>query len=95
MRKGLRMFAKESLNNLAERRRLLMMEAESLRSAIGGERESLRERLAGLPAAWETVRSKSPWLIAGGAVARLLAKQLWRKFAPWILSANATDDRPT
>jgi hypothetical protein len=81
------MFAKESLNDLAERRRLLLMEAELLRSVIGMERESLRGQLAGLPAAWETVRSRSPLWIAGGAVAGLLTTRHWRKLALWILSA--------
>lgn len=78
------MFAKPQLNELAERRRLLVMEADLHRSLIGLEREGLRERLAGLQAAREKVASSSSWLIAGGAVAGLLAVRHWRKLARWL-----------
>ena len=72
------------MNELAERRRLLVMEADLHRSLIGLEREGLRERLAGLQAAREKVASNSPWLIAGGTVAGLLAMRHWRTLARWI-----------
>jgi hypothetical protein len=39
------------LNDLAERRRLLWMEAELPRTLIGVDREDLRERLARYPVA--------------------------------------------
>lgn len=78
------MFAKRQLNELAERRRLLVMEADLHRSFIGLERERLQERFAELRAAREKVASNSPWLIAGGAVASLLAMRHWRKLARWI-----------
>ena len=81
------MFAKQQLNDLAERRRLLVMEADLHRSLIVLERESLRARIADLQAARERVSSNSPWLIAGGAVAGLLAMRHWRKLAGWIPAA--------
>lgn len=78
------MFAKQQLNELAERRRLLVMEANLHRSLIGLEREGLRERIAGLHAARKKIASNSPLLIAGGAVAGLVAVRHWRKLARWI-----------
>jgi hypothetical protein len=81
------MFAQRQMNELAERRRLLMMEADLHRSLIGLERESLRARIADLQAARERASSNSPWLIAGGAVAGLLALRHWRKLASWIPAA--------
>lgn len=81
------MFAKQQLNELAERRRLLVMEADLHRSLIGLEREGLRERLAGLLAAREKVASNSPWLIAGSAVAGLVAVRHWRKLARLLPAA--------
>jgi hypothetical protein len=77
------MFEKGQMNELAERRRLLVMEAELHRSLIGMECESLRERLAGLQAARKKVAASHPLMIAGGAVAGLLALRHWRKLASW------------
>lgn len=81
------MFAKQQLNELAERRELLLLEAELNRSVIGLECESLRARLADLQAARERVAAGGPWLVAGGAVAGLLAVRHWRKLAGWIPTA--------
>jgi hypothetical protein len=80
------MFAKQ-LNELAERRRLLVMESDLHRSLLILERENLRARLAGLRAARERVAAGSPLLIAGGAVAGLLAMRHWRKLARWMPAA--------
>ena len=57
------------------------------RSLIGLECENLRARLADLQAARERVAAGSPLLIAGGAVAGLLAMRHWRKLARWIPAA--------
>ena len=81
------MFAQRQLNELAERRRLLVMEADLHRSLISLERESLRARLTDLREAREKVASHSPLLIAGGAVAGLLAMRHWRKLARWLPAA--------
>jgi hypothetical protein len=75
------------MTELAERRRLLVMEADLHRSLIGLERENLRSRLADLQAAQERVASSRPLLFAGGAVAGLLAMRHWRKLARWIPAA--------
>ena len=81
------MFAKQQLNELAERRRLLVLEADLHRSLIGLERENLRARLVGLQAARERVAAGGPWLVAGSAVVGLLAVWNWRKLARWIPTA--------
>ena len=81
------MFAQQQLNELAERRRLLVLEADLHRSLIGLERERLRERFAGLRAARERVAAGGPWLVVGSAVAGLLALRNWRKLVRWIPTA--------
>lgn len=81
------MFAKQQLNELAARRQLLLLEADLHRSVIGLERESLRARFASLNEARERVAAGGPWLVAGGAVAGLLAVRHWRKLARWIPTA--------
>ncbi len=75
------------MNELAERRRLLVLEADLHRSLLDLECENLRARLAGLRAARERVAAGSPVLIAGGTVAGLLAVRHWRKLARWIPAA--------
>jgi hypothetical protein len=84
------MFAKRPLNDLAERRRLLKMEADLLRGFIRLDRTRLREQLAGFMAAGKTHAFQSPWLIAGGALARVLSRQHWRKLAMWIPAVMTT-----
>jgi len=81
------MFAQRHMNELAERRRLLVMESDLHRNLIGLERESLRARLAGFQSAREKVVSNRPLLIAGSAAAGLLAMRHWRKLARWIPAA--------
>lgn len=81
------MLAKDQLNDLAERRRLLVMEADLHRSLIGLECESLRGRLGGLQAAREKVVSNTPWLMAGGAVVGLVAVRHWRELSRWLPAA--------
>jgi hypothetical protein len=75
------MSAKSAIEELAERRRLLVMEADLHRSLIVVERERLRERVAGWQAARERIARGRPLLLAGGAVAGLLAARHWRKLA--------------
>lgn len=81
------MFAQQQMNELAERRKLLLLEADLHRSVIGLERARLRARLASLNKARERVSAGGPWLVVGGAVAGLLAVRNWRKFVSWIPAA--------
>jgi len=78
------MFAQQQLDILAERRRLLVAEADLHRSLIGLESENLREGLARLQPAREGVTARRPWLVAGSAVVGLLAMRHWRKLMRWI-----------
>lgn len=77
------MFAKEELKALAERKRLLLLEADLHRSLIGLEYESLRKQLAPLNEARERIAAGGPWLVAGSAVAGVLAVRHWRKVIQW------------
>lgn len=79
------MFAKR-LNDLAERKRLNAMEAALHRSLVELECVSLRARLDSTQA---NVRAGNPWLIAGGAVAGLVAARHWRGLARWVPTALA------
>jgi hypothetical protein len=71
------------LKELAERKQLLLSEAEVRRSLIGLEFENLRARLAPLNEARERIAAGGPWLVAGSAVAGLLAVRHWRKVIQW------------
>ncbi len=81
------MFAKQQMNALAERRRLLAKESELHRTLIRLECKSLQKRFAGINAARERVKLGGPWLATGGTIAGLLAVRHWRKLARWAPAA--------
>lgn len=81
------MFAAQELKELAERKRLLLVEAELHRSLIGLECQTFRARLAPLSDARARIAAGGPWLMAGSAVAGLLAMRHWRKLAAWLPAA--------
>ncbi len=81
------MSAKERLNELAGRRKLLLLEGDLHRNLISLEREKLRARLAGLKDVRGRIAAGGPWLVAGGAVAGLLAVRRWPKVVKWIPAA--------
>ncbi|HZI31835.1 MAG TPA: hypothetical protein VFF11_05810 [Candidatus Binatia bacterium] len=81
------MLAKQQLNDLAERRRLLLLESDLHRSVIRLECENMRKRLAGLNAARERMKAGGPWMVAGGAVASVFALRHWRKLLQWAPTA--------
>jgi hypothetical protein len=78
------MSAKQPLNELAERRRLLVLEADLLRRCLGLERQALAARWAGLKAAPHKPLRHSPLLMAGGAGAILFAMRRGRALARWL-----------
>lgn len=82
------MFAQRQLNELAERRRLLVLEAELHRGLLNLERENLRAQFASLQAVREKFQGASPLLMAGAGVAGLLAMRHWRKLARWLPSVR-------
>lgn len=77
------MFGKEELKELAERKRLLLLEADLHRSLIRLECEYLRKQLAPLSEARDRIAAGGPWLVAGSAVAGVLAIRNWRRIIQW------------
>lgn len=78
------MSAQQQMTELAERRRLLLLEAELHRSIIGLECQALRGHLASLSAFRGQVAGGKPWFIGAAAVAGLLAARHWRKVIRWL-----------
>jgi hypothetical protein len=78
------MLAGSQLNQLAERRRLLVMEADLQRALIALECENLRAKWSGVAALRQQVASASPLLAVGAAVAGLLAVRHRRKLGGWL-----------
>jgi hypothetical protein len=79
------MFAKR-LNDLTERKWLIVLESDLHRSLVELECANLRARLDSTRA---RIWSGSPWLLAGGAVAGLVAARHWRGLARWAPTALA------
>lgn len=77
------MRGKEELMELAERKRLLLLEADLHRSLIGLECENLRKQLAPLSNVRDRIAAGGPWLVAGSALAGVLAIRNWRKVIQW------------
>ena len=78
------MLAQKELNQLAERKRLLLLEAEVHRSIIQLECESIRAKLQDLRDAREQIGPAGPWLMAGSAFAGVLALRHWRRVSKWV-----------
>lgn len=83
------MSEKSRLTELAEHRKLLLLEADLHRSVLTLELEKLRTALSELSAARQRV-THSPWVVAGGAVAGLMTLRYWRKFKQWAPVAVST-----
>lgn len=72
--------------DLAERKRLLVAQANLHRTILQAEVARCQARL---DAARQGLRTGGPWLAAGSAVAGLLLARKWRSLAGWIPSALA------
>lgn len=81
------MLAQKQLNDLAERRRLLVVEAELHRSVIALEGDHLRTQLDWLGRLREGAFAGKSWLAVGGAVAGLFAARRRPKLGRWMLTA--------
>lgn len=81
------MFAQKELNQLAERKRLLILESALHRDLLALECARLRSRLAPLDNTLDRLGRLRPWLMAGSALAGLLAAKGWRKPLRWIPTA--------
>lgn len=76
------------MNELAERKRLLIAKADLNRSLIGLECQQLRDRWA---SAGDLARGKRWWLIGGACVAGgLLLTRPGRGFIRWLPTVIAT-----
>jgi hypothetical protein len=82
------MSSQERLNDLADRKRLLIAQADLHRALIQAECVNARVRLDWLDAAREKLRG-GPWLLAGGAVGGMLAARHWRTALKWVPAALA------
>ena len=78
---------KPEWTDLAERKRLLVLQADLHRAVLRAEYVSVRARLSWLNGAGGQARSASRWLAAGAAATGLLAAWRGRKLAGWIPAA--------
>ena len=78
------MSAPGQLTDLAERKRLLVLQADLHRALLRVECATVRERLNWLHTARNKMRSAGPWIAVGAGVISLLAARRWRKLANWI-----------
>jgi hypothetical protein len=76
------MAAQKELNDLAERKRLLILQSDLHRAVLDAEWIKARVRIERLQQLGRGLR-ESPWMIAGGAAAGLFAIRNWRKAFKW------------
>lgn len=77
------------LIELAERKRLLVLQADVHRAALRAELASVRGRLDWILAAREKVGAASPWLALGAGIVGILAARRWRNVLRWVPTALA------
>lgn len=75
------------LNDLAERKRLLLLEGELHRNLIGAECARLRGRIQNLQYLRKRFSFAEPLLLGGSALTGLLAVRNWRKVIRWAPQA--------
>lgn len=80
------MFAQARLRDLAAAKRLVVLQSDIYRGLVQVEGAALRERLAKVRTAREKVLANRPLLLAGAAVAGVLAVRHWRALARWAPS---------
>jgi hypothetical protein len=77
------------MNELADRKRMLVLQSDLHRALLQAEAASVRDRLERLNQVREVARSASPWLMAGAAAVGLLATWRGRKLTGMIPVAVA------
>jgi hypothetical protein len=77
------MAAQEKLNELAERKRLLVLQADLHRAVLQAEVANARTRLLWVGQVREKLPG-GPWWLAGGAVAGFFALRQWRTALKWL-----------
>ena len=83
------MSGKRDVIDLAERKRLLVLQADLHRAALRAEVASVRDRLNWVQAARDKVGAASPWLALGAGVVGILAARRWRTLVRWMPTALA------
>jgi len=83
------MSATPPLTGLAERKRLLVLQADLHRTLLCAECVNVRQRLNWLNEARQQARSAYPWLAVGAAVVGLVAAWRGRTLAKWVPTALA------
>lgn len=82
------MAAQQRLSDLAERKRLLVLEADLHRALLRAEAVRVRTRLTWLNRGGGNLRLR-PWLLAGGALAGLVAARHAPTALKWLPTALA------
>jgi len=77
------------MNDLAERKRMLVLQSDLHRALLQAECAAFRDRLEGLNEVRQRARSASPWLFAGAAAMGLVAVWKGRKLTGMIPVAVA------
>lgn len=80
------MSAPGEMNELADRKRLLIAQADLHRTILQAEMARCQARV---DAARQGIRAGGPWLAAGSALAGLLLARKWRTVAGWVPTALA------
>lgn len=75
------------LMELAERKRLLVLEADAHRGTLRAELATVHARLHWLQSARDKMGAASPWLALGAGVVGILAARRWRNVLKWIPTA--------
>ncbi|MHB1306356.1 MAG: hypothetical protein ACYDC1_06145 [Limisphaerales bacterium] len=78
----------DPLKELADRKRLLILQADLHRALLRAELTRVGGRLEWLELVREKVCGR-PWLLAGGAAAGLLTSGYWRPALKWLPGAIA------
>ena len=77
------MLARRRLSELAEAKRLVVLQADLHRNLLRLETDTLRERLAGLTGTRDKLWSGRPVWVAGAVLAGVLAVSRWRALLRW------------
>jgi hypothetical protein len=77
------------LTELAERKRLLVAQADLHRAILRAEGVRVRSRFNWISEAREKVGAAGPWLALGAGALGILAARRWRNVVRWIPTALA------
>jgi hypothetical protein len=75
------------MNELQERKRLLVLQGDLHRALLQAEAMKLRSQLDWLTDARQKAKSASPWLAVGAGALGLVAASKWRSLATWAPTA--------